>query len=620
MKLNKKGLLIISLLLFPIMVFASNNSSPEFIQFIIIAGVMSVHSSVAFLSPLSKLISEDKHKIVFCLLFLLRIMILYTLFKLGYVFFVYDFIFSILGAIIVTFITVRKEAKLAKSVIPFDKINVDLKCVKCGGLLNVTDTLCPYCGTKIEGDNIMVTESKPKQRVLPSAFDNIYSLTEDKMLEEVIKKEMVKAGFNEKEKLIPSNILKRKKILNIIFSILVFVYVSMIFFHFPLKTYVFGALILIVYFIVTRRYNFIKYLTKEIKSRPQEKISNIVMNVKNSFVVDSSKKVFFISLLVALVLPAIIFIKPRIIYEKIDGGYGVRYYIYGVTNFTTAVIPETHNGEKVISLRGNAFSNMSHLEKVELSDNIKEIRGQAFMNCYNLKSVKMSKNLEYLGGGAFRNATSIDNIVLPNTLTYLGGEAFYGASSLTSIELSNSLDEIRGSTFENCKSLKSIIIPSSVKRIGGSAFAGSGLTNIELPSELVEIGGGAFRGCKSLTSIEIPDSVISIGGEAFYEARALKSVKLSRNIEEIHGDTFEYCTALESIEIPDKVVRIGGHAFYGDYSLSEVKIGPNSQLEEIGSSAFRQCRNLNSIKIPSKTYVNERAFKESPTVVSRYGG
>ena len=627
MKLNEKILLSISLLLLPIIAFANGNGTNNFMGFLGTIGFISIHSSIFLLSPLSKIISQDNHKKAFWILFIVRIavlLILYSIIGLGTI--VIDFISVFVGGFIVVPISLAVDSKrkrnlaaLAKETAATIKANVNLNCAKCGAPITVNDTFCKQCGNKIEGNNITVSEAKPKTRVLPSAFDTIYSLSEDKMLEEVIKKEMVKAGFNPNEKLIPADILKRKKILNIIFSILVFILVSMIFFHFPTITYILGIILLLVYFIVTRKYDLNDYLIKEIKSRPQEKISNIIMNIKNSSSVDSSKKVILVSLLVALVLPLIIFMKPRIIYEKVDGGYGVRYYIYGVTNFTTAVIPEMHNGEKVISLRGNAFSNMSRLEKVELSDNIKEIRGQAFLNCRNLKRVKMSKNLEYLGGGAFRNATSIEEIVLPNTLTYLGGEAFYGASSLISIELPNGLDEIRGDTFKNCTSLKNITIPSSVKRIGGDAFAGSAITNIELPSGLEEIGGGAFKDCKSLTSIEIPDSVTRIGGEAFYGASSLETVKLPHDLDEIHGDTFEYCTSLKSIEIPDSVTRIGGHAFYEDSNLSEVKIGPNSKLIEIGSSAFRKCNRLLKITIPKDTYVNERAFKESPTVVHRYG-
>ena len=363
--------------------------------------------------------------------------------------------------------------------------------------------------------------------MLPTNFDKIYSLTEDKMLEEFINRELTKVAIDKSSKLIPSDILKRKKVLNIIFSILVFVVITLVFFHFPIYTYIVGLAILFILFRVTRKYNLIKYLKKQLKARPQEKVSNIVMNVKNTFTTDNSTVIFAISLLVAIILPLIIFSSPRIIYERVDGGYAVRYYIFGLTNFKTATIPETYKNENVVSLRGNTFSNMPFLERVSLPDSITEIRGQAFKNCYKLEEVNMPKRLEYLGGGAFYNAKSIKRIELPDTLTYLGGESFYGAKSLEYVKLSNSLTEIR-------------------------------------------------------------------------------------------GDSFEYCTSLKGIIIPDNVTRIGGHAFYGDSSLSKASISENSKLQEIGSSAFRQCSSLNYIVIPSNTYVNERAFKESPTTVYRY--
>ena len=272
----------------------------------------------------------------------------------------------------------------------------------------------------------------------------------------------------------------------------------------------------------------IKYLKKQIQARPNEKISNIIMNTTNTFVSDNTKPVFIIGLIAAIVSPLIIFSSPRIIYEKVDGGYAVRYYAFGLNNFKTATIPENYKNEKIVSLRGNTFSNMPLLESVILPDTITEIRGQAFKNCYKLVEINIPKNLEYLGGGAFYNAISIKKIVLPDSLTYLGGESFYNASSLEEIKLSNNLSEIR-------------------------------------------------------------------------------------------GDSFEYCTSLKSIVIPDSVTRIGGHAFYSDTSLSSVVISPNSKLMEIGSSAFRDCRSLYDITIPRDTAVNLRAFKNSPTIVKKYG-
>lgn len=367
-----------------------------------------------------------------------------------------------------------------------------------------------------------------KKAVVTSSFNPIYSLPEGQMIEEFIKKELEKAGIDKKNKLIPQKALKKKYIMSIIFSILTFIFVSMIFFHYPLLTYIIGFSILIILLSSTLKYDLVKYLIKEIKARPQEKITNVVMNSKSTLVNNNSRILLLCGLVVSLVLPLFIFNSPRIIYEKHNDGYAVRYYIFGLNNFKTANIPETYKNEKVVSLRGNTFSNMPFLESISLPNSITEIRGQAFKNCTSLTEINIPSNLEYLGGGAFYNAKSIKSIELPDTLTYLGGESFYGASSL-------------------------------------------------------------------------------------------EYIKLSSNMSEIRGDSFEYCTSLRSIFIPDNIVRIGGHAFYGDTSLSEVSITENSKLAEIGSSAFRQCTSLYNITIPYKTYVNERAFKESPTTVNRFG-
>lgn len=390
-------------------------------------------------------------------------------------------------------------------------------CTECGAKLFENDSFCRNCGRKVN-DIETVPETKTETSVVSkksivnvSNFDPIFNNSEDILLEEFIKKEMEKAGVVDDKKLLPAVALKRKNILSIIFAVLVFVYVTLIFFHFPFFTYLLGLIILVVFFFVTRNYDLIKYLKKEIKSRPSEKISNIVMNVKNSFIADKLKPIRISGVVVAAIIPLFIFLNPRIIYEKVDGGYAVRYYIFGLTNFTSVKIPETYKGEKVVSLRGNTFSNMPFLKEVKLPDTITEIRGQAFKNDKKLVSVNIPENLEYLGGGAFYNCKSIRSIELPNTLTYLGGEAFSNAKSLISVKLSDSLTEIRGNTFENCTSLTSIDIPDSVTRIGSHAFYGAeslSKVNISRKSKLAEIGSSAFRRCYSLYTIEIPSFTI----------------------------------------------------------------------------------------------------------------
>lgn len=410
-----------------------------------------------------------------------------------------------------------------------------LKCAKCGAELKLHYKFCAKCGAPFDDNNVKVEATQNFQLssptipkfVHPTSFNSMFSLSEKELVETFLNNQMIKAGIDRNTKLIPADALKRKNIFNLIFSVLLFIYIGLIFFHFPLLTYIIGLALLIIFFVLTRSYTLMKYLVKQIKSRPNEKISNIVMHAKENLVKNNSSKTLIFGMIIAIILPFLIFYKPIILYEKIDGGYAVRYYISGITNSSSVTIPETYKGEKVISLRGNTFSNMPFLAEVTLPDTIIEIRGQAFKNDTKLTNIKLPKNLEYLGGGAFYS-------------------------------------------------------------------------------------------CISLQSIELPDSLTYLGGEAFYNARSLKTVKLSKNLTEIRGNTFEKCSSLESIIIPDSVTRIGGHAFYGNSSLTNVSISNSSKLKEVGSSAFRQCYRLNEITLPRGTYVNERAFKESPTKIKYY--
>lgn len=393
---------------------------------------------------------------------------------------------------------------------------ITIKCDICGTIASIDDSFCTNCGTRL---NNPYAEASKKVPVSPRMYDTMYSKNEEILLEKFLDNELKKADLDSKTTLIPAPVLKRKNILNILFSILLFVYVSLIFFHFPIYTYIIGAIILLIFTKKNKVCDLKTYLKKEIKSRPSEKISNIIMKTKDSLCEEQKSKQMVLNV-IAILASLIIFINPRIMYESNDSGYSVRFYTFGVLNFTKAEIPSTYKGKDVTSLRGNTFSNMPFLKEVKLPDTITEIRGQAFKNDKKLTKVNIPSYLEYLGGGTFYNCKSIKSIELPDTLTYLGGESFYNAKSLREIKLSENLTEIRGNTFENCRSLKSITIPDKVTRIGGHAFYGnSSLEEVIISenSELKEIGSSAFRLCSNLKSITIPPNV-NVNGRAFKES------------------------------------------------------------------------------------------------------
>lgn len=379
-----------------------------------------------------------------------------------------------------------------------------------------------YRSSKVKAVEAEQAPPASKKLVSPQDFDPVFSLPEDKCIDSFISSEMKRAGIADGKGMLPAEVLRRKNILNVIFAVLVYIYLSLIFFHLPLIIYVVGLVVLITYSILSSRYSLMKYIKKEVTSRPQEKISNIIMNVKASLVTDYSKKLKPALMAAAAAGALITFLNPKIMYEEAENGVNVRFYTFGLMNMTSAVIPESYKGEAVVGLRGNTFSNMFLLNEVTLPDTITEIRGQAFKNCISLESIELPAKLTYLGGGAFYNCSSLEQLELPDTLELLGGESFYGCTSLRYIKLSDKLTEIRGNTFENCQSLVSIEIPDSVERIGGHAFYGNeSLAEVVISpdSRLSEIGSSAFRLCSSLYEITLPKDVY-INERAFKETYA----------------------------------------------------------------------------------------------------
>lgn len=521
-KKYKPLLIILSLL--PTIVYASNNDVLPLGVALIIEAFVSIHMALFVIYPISKMISNDVKK-TFIMLFLIRVGILlfFDLFVSTGIAFL-DFIAIFIGAFIVVPIMAlitKKRPFINSHTLSVTKgsNNLVLKCANCKQDINVEDKFCPNCGMAISGNNIEVSESKSVV-VKPDNFDPMFSLSENDLLETFLKKSMSKHKLNLKVGFLPKDINKRKIVLYMILSLLTFVLISLIFFHVGVIYYLIGLIILFIFYKKTSSYNFMNYLKREVKSRPGEEIDNIVLNVKNTVVKDSSKKYLIIGIISVFILSTIVYFKPHAIYEKNENGYTLRFYTAGLSNFTKVNINETHKGKNVTAIRGEVFKNMKFLKSIKLPDTITEIRGQVFLNNTALEEINIPNNLVYLGGSAFKNCKSLKEIKLPDSLEYIGGEAFKNAKSLEYINIPKNLKEIRGNTFENDSKLKEITIPDSVTRIGGHAFYGCrSLAKVELneSSNLKAIGSSAFRQCSSLYEITVP-ATTSINSRAFKES------------------------------------------------------------------------------------------------------
>ena len=400
--------------------------------------------------------------------------------------------------------------------------NGNIKCPHCGHELNSANKFCTNCGKvleQIDANAPIVYSAASGETFIPSNFP-IYTMGETGALDFMINNELKENEVDDKVTIKP---LETKKfIATIIYAILLFITITLYFFHIPglpIFLFVFST---IIYMLVIRSQKIVPYLRKQIKSRPDENIGYIVATIVSGKV--NSKKNLIIRMVLIFIIaliPLIVFSQPRMMFEKQENGYALRFYTIGLFNNDKVIeVPSEYNGEPVIEIRGRVFAHVTSVEEIILPNTITEIRGNTFDGAKRLKKINIPDSVTRIGGYAFRDCVSLESIKIPSGVTEIGGYAFYGADNLKQINLPEGLTEIHGSTFEGCSSLKEITIPDSVTRIGGSAFRYNyslEKVNISENSKLLELGSSAFRSCNKLEVIYLPKNT-SIDTRTFKES------------------------------------------------------------------------------------------------------
>ena len=95
-------------------------------------------------------------------------------------------------------------------------------------------------------------------------------------------------------------------------------------------------------------------------------------------------------------------------------------------------IPESLTTVKITGTRvpDNAFSELTNLTSIEISDSVTSIGSYAFEYCSSLTSVSIGDDVASIGDYAFASCSGLTEIVIPNSVTYIGTSAFWGCSSL----------------------------------------------------------------------------------------------------------------------------------------------------------------------------------------------
>ncbi len=488
-----KVLSLLSFLMVPMVVLAEDDGVfIPFIGAIMVEAFVTLHMSVFVLSPLSKIFKSNpvEQKKLFWKFFWTRVVVLLICnLIIPEVIIMVDFFGVFIGAFLVVPILgaiVRGRNKSMLNNVSSVVTNGTGVCPNCRAAVKPGNAFCTGCGKAIPADLVKAASSNATVLTLPSASEGKplgassiygYNMTEDQMVEDIIKKEIAKTGDVGTSSI--AAVEKKKNIFSIIYAIILFICVSLFFFH------AYTAILIVVFAVVTliyinsvKNYNITKYLQKEVKARPDEKIGYIVSSVMSGKIDNKSYKIMRVAMMiVAIAVPMFIFRAPHVIYEfdSENDGYVIRFYTIGwLKNDKELGIPAEYKNEPVVGIRGDVFANVKTLEKVVLPETIKEIRG-----------------------GAFAYASNLEEINLPE-----------------------GIPEIKGETFQGCESLKEITIPDSVTRIGGHAFRENyklEKVNIGPNSQLTEIGSSAFRECYKLKEIYLPRGV-SINERSFKDS------------------------------------------------------------------------------------------------------
>ncbi len=363
----------------------------------------------------------------------------------------------------------------------------------------------------------------------PATVDPDYLTTEKQIIQNAIEREIVANGYKVNE-ITTRGMLGRKLLNAFLFSVITFICLSLYFFHFPTWTYLLEIIVIIVFIKSNSKYSTKDYLAKEVKARPDEKISNIVASILAENVKDTlfTKLIRIAVVILPFVLVLFVYSEPHFLYEKASDGYHLRFYTQTLSGEDEITVPDEYKGEPITGIRGNVFSNLRKVRKITLPDTIKEIRGKTFKNDTFLEEVNLPAELTYLGGSAFANCEYLEEITIPEGVTEIQGRTFYNCRSLKVVNLHDKIEAIHGEAFINCQSLETI----------------------ELPPKITEIRGNTFQGCSSLETVVIPEGVTRIGGHAFEDCSSLKDVTFPKTLREIGSSAFRRCYALKEVRIP----------------------------------------------------------------------
>lgn len=365
-------------------------------------------------------------------------------------------------------------------------------------------------------------------------------------------------------------------------------------------------------------------------------------------------------------------------------GQNVAFLVKASISDPEITIDAKANEYDVIEIDDYAFSGISLLEKVSISNGIIRIGTGAFQNCSKLKEVEISASIVAIGDYAFDRCGSLSlvrsNIETPCDLTNKTNVFTVGQAKLRIPEGNGIKDSYIKKGWNNYFSTilegdvdiyttadgnkyqyvtgnktatllkatpkeKEWTIPSiitiddsnyEIKAIEKGAVASSTIENLTISEGITSIGVDAFKSCGNITKLSLPSSLETIGDNAFANSSKLMYIQsamtapiaISENV--FHETVYQNATLFIPIGATAKYVGDSGAVGWKKFSKDKVLEGTMIDLTKdgmtyicvsnLGIAKLIKGKNSKEVKIPSKVTDNGITYKVVDIDVRAFSG
>lgn len=179
----------------------------------------------------------------------------------------------------------------------------------------------------------------------------------------------------------------------------------------------------------------------------------------------------------------------------------------------TFIVPRNKNQAVTFSGIGSSETFRNYISSIVMDNAVTAVTSAAFSNLSGLESVKLSNSITTIPNSAFQGA-NFKSIEIPASVTQLG-QGILGSANPSKIEKvtfaeGSQIQTIGNNVFAGSQYLKEIVIPDSVQTIGQGAFQSCPLLETITfgeNSQIQTIGKNAFVGSTNLKEIILPDSL-----------------------------------------------------------------------------------------------------------------